>query len=165
MCMSVNTHTHILMLMDTFSHSILKSSLGNLVHQLFKKSLCDWVTFLFSGLFLTHCLLRSHHPLTKAHLIHGAIIWPIPERPALPGLWGTSTGCPWELWAIYLLKHRSLGKAAGSDMPWDSSNTLIFSLKRGLHPTLKMFLISQTIRSTTTATQMGVCSKPSYAGD
>lgn len=57
---------------------------------------------LFSELFLIPCLVWSNCPLTKAWLIHGAIVWLFPEVLVLLSLRGTSGGHPWESCTIYV---------------------------------------------------------------
>lgn len=109
-CTWACTNTHTRMLIDTYSLPIFKSSLGNLVHQF--KTLCITGAnhyFLSVSSFTALCDV-----ITKVHLVHGAIMWPIPEVPALPRPWRTSTGCLWEPWAVHLRTDVGLGKEVWS---------------------------------------------------
>lgn len=159
---NMHVYTYTRMLMDIFSHPILQSSLGDLVYQLFKKKKLLLLGQIAVFWAFPHSLL---YPITNTHLSHGAITdqsltsLPAPgsKEPLLDVHESLELYICWMLWA--LVREHEVWDALR--FSWHSNNVW----KRGLQLTLKTFLISQTIRSTTATTQMGIFSKPNYVGD
>lgn len=157
-----STHMHTRMLMNTFSHPILQSSLCKLVYQLFKKkNLCCWGKLLFSELFLIHCFTLLPRHIWSMVSMCDQSLRSLPDPGSKEPLLDVHESLELYIFSMMwaLVREHEVWNALR--VSWHSN----IVWKRGLQLTLKTFLVNQTIRRTTDTTQMDIFSKPNYVRD